>query len=192
MKIQINNSKKELINCASVDRIDNSLGYIKGNIQWLHKDINLIKNDFKNGEVINYARFVTNPTIYLSNRKIKKEFFMQTRKLFLIGEYDREGAKLALEIPDEIRTYPDAVDYLRPILSSDEFIELMHKQDYDEWLYQMNEDREEDDQSPLKMSDFKLDSVEYACGQCRWIFLTEDEEELVITKYMDFATNIIS
>jgi hypothetical protein len=29
---------------ASLDRIDNSLGYIKGNVQWVHKDINKMKN----------------------------------------------------------------------------------------------------------------------------------------------------
>lgn len=29
---------------ASLDRIDNTLGYIEGNIQWLHKDINMMKH----------------------------------------------------------------------------------------------------------------------------------------------------
>ena len=28
---------------ASIDRIDNNLGYIEGNIQWVHKDINKLK-----------------------------------------------------------------------------------------------------------------------------------------------------
>jgi hypothetical protein len=31
---------------ASLDRIDNSLGYIKGNVQWVHKDVNKMKNVF--------------------------------------------------------------------------------------------------------------------------------------------------
>ena len=31
---------------ASLDRIDSSKGYVIGNIQWLHKDINALKNDF--------------------------------------------------------------------------------------------------------------------------------------------------
>jgi len=29
---------------ASVDRIDSNKGYIKGNVQFVHKDINLMKN----------------------------------------------------------------------------------------------------------------------------------------------------
>jgi hypothetical protein len=31
---------------ASLDRIDSSKGYVKGNIQWVHKDINIMKNTF--------------------------------------------------------------------------------------------------------------------------------------------------
>jgi len=31
---------------ASVDRIDSSIGYVMGNIQWVHKDINKMKSDF--------------------------------------------------------------------------------------------------------------------------------------------------
>lgn len=31
---------------ASLDRIDSSVGYIKGNLQWLHKDVNVMKWDF--------------------------------------------------------------------------------------------------------------------------------------------------
>lgn len=31
---------------ASIDRIDSKIGYIEGNIQWVHKDINRMKSDF--------------------------------------------------------------------------------------------------------------------------------------------------
>lgn len=38
------------INCydgtASLDRIDSSIGYIEGNLQWLHKDINMMKRHY--------------------------------------------------------------------------------------------------------------------------------------------------
>lgn len=36
----------DLTNTASVDRIDSSLGYIEGNIQWVHKDINYMKRNY--------------------------------------------------------------------------------------------------------------------------------------------------
>lgn len=31
---------------ASLDRIDSKRGYVKGNVQWVHKDVNLMKVDF--------------------------------------------------------------------------------------------------------------------------------------------------
>ena len=31
---------------ASLDRIDNSLGYVSGNVQWVHRDINMMKGQF--------------------------------------------------------------------------------------------------------------------------------------------------
>ncbi len=30
---------------ASLDRIDSAKGYVEGNVQWVHKDINIMKND---------------------------------------------------------------------------------------------------------------------------------------------------
>jgi hypothetical protein len=33
---------------ASLDRIDSKLGYIEGNVQWVHKDINKLKNVYNN------------------------------------------------------------------------------------------------------------------------------------------------
>lgn len=32
---------------ASLDRIDSSIGYIEGNVQWIHKDINYMKQDLE-------------------------------------------------------------------------------------------------------------------------------------------------
>lgn len=31
---------------ASLDRIDSNRGYVEGNVQWVHKDVNLMKNGF--------------------------------------------------------------------------------------------------------------------------------------------------
>lgn len=35
-----------VLQTASLDRIDNTKGYIKNNLQWVHKDINTLKTDF--------------------------------------------------------------------------------------------------------------------------------------------------
>lgn len=37
---------------ASLDRIDSTKGYIKGNVKWVHKDINLMKNYFSHEDFI--------------------------------------------------------------------------------------------------------------------------------------------
>lgn len=42
LEIFVGNSK--FPKTASLDRIDNSKGYIKGNVQWVHKDVNKMKN----------------------------------------------------------------------------------------------------------------------------------------------------
>lgn len=43
---------------ASIDRIDPSKGYIKGNIQWVHKRINTMKNDMTEIEFVNWCNLV--------------------------------------------------------------------------------------------------------------------------------------
>lgn len=43
---------------ASLDRIDSSKGYIKGNIQWVHKDINKMKNNYNQAYFINLCALV--------------------------------------------------------------------------------------------------------------------------------------
>lgn len=43
---------------ASLDRIDSKQGYVKGNVQWVHKWINTMKWDFTTEEFINYCKLV--------------------------------------------------------------------------------------------------------------------------------------
>lgn len=45
---------------ASLDRIDNSKGYIEGNIHWVHKKINQIKMDMDLKEFISLCKEVSN------------------------------------------------------------------------------------------------------------------------------------
>ena len=42
---------RHLPNTASLDRIDNSKGYIKGNIRWVSRSINYMKNDMSDDMV---------------------------------------------------------------------------------------------------------------------------------------------
>ena len=46
------------INLASLDRIDSSKGYIEGNIQWVHKDVNWMKQDYSNDYFLNMCRTI--------------------------------------------------------------------------------------------------------------------------------------
>lgn len=43
---------------ASIDRIDSLKGYIEGNVQWVHKDINQMKMDRSDKEFINWCKLV--------------------------------------------------------------------------------------------------------------------------------------
>jgi hypothetical protein len=44
---------------ASLDRIDSDKGYIEGNIQWVHKDVNIMKNQYPQERFIEICRLVT-------------------------------------------------------------------------------------------------------------------------------------
>jgi len=45
---------------ASVDRKDSSKGYIEGNLQWVHKDINIMKSNHTDEDFINICILVAN------------------------------------------------------------------------------------------------------------------------------------
>jgi hypothetical protein len=45
-------------NTASLDRIDSSKAYIHGNVQWVHRDVNLMKLDFSIEEFVSMCRRV--------------------------------------------------------------------------------------------------------------------------------------
>lgn len=45
---------------ASLDRIDNNLGYIEGNLQWIHKDINRLKWKWSEEELLNMVKDIYN------------------------------------------------------------------------------------------------------------------------------------
>lgn len=41
---------------ASLDRIENNLGYVEGNVQWVHKTVNLMKRNLKEEEFIRFCK----------------------------------------------------------------------------------------------------------------------------------------
>lgn len=45
---------------ASLDRIDSKKDYTIDNVQWVHKDLNYMKQDFTEEEFINYCKLVVN------------------------------------------------------------------------------------------------------------------------------------
>lgn len=53
-------------NIASLDKIDPKLGYVMGNVQWVHKDLNFMKQRFDQEKFIHYCTLVAN-----NKRKIK-------------------------------------------------------------------------------------------------------------------------
>ncbi len=44
---------------ASLDRIDSTIGYVEGNVQWVHKDINNMKNCYSLDTFIEYCHLVS-------------------------------------------------------------------------------------------------------------------------------------
>ena len=46
------------IKTASLDRIDSSIGYVENNIQWVHKDVNLMKGDLSNQDYIHWCSLI--------------------------------------------------------------------------------------------------------------------------------------
>jgi hypothetical protein len=49
---------KDNTHTASLDRIDSSKGYFKGNVQWIHKDLNVMKMDLTEEKFIDYCKLV--------------------------------------------------------------------------------------------------------------------------------------
>jgi hypothetical protein len=47
---------------ASIDRIDNSYGHVRGNIRWTHVDVNYIKNKMSDDELLQICSLINNPT----------------------------------------------------------------------------------------------------------------------------------
>lgn len=49
---------KDKVWSASLDRVDSSKGYVEGNVQWVHKDVNIMKNKFENQYFIEMCKLI--------------------------------------------------------------------------------------------------------------------------------------
>lgn len=91
-------AKKDL-NTASLDRIDSSIGYCINNVQWLHKDINTLKNTMSNSEVRKICK-----NIYLEGLKDDRpdwpEYFIQMAYIISTRSKD-PSTKIGSVITDE-------------------------------------------------------------------------------------------
>ena len=45
---------------ASLDRIDSDVGYIEGNLWWVHKEVNRLKNNYSMDELLYWAKLLVN------------------------------------------------------------------------------------------------------------------------------------
>jgi dCMP deaminase len=70
-----NSSKFSKETTASLDRIDSSRGYIEGNVQWLHKNVNIMKNTLNNNDFITISRKIID-NYYFNNRPCWDEYFL--------------------------------------------------------------------------------------------------------------------
>lgn len=59
--------KSVKVSTSSLDRIDSSKGYVEGNVQWVHKDINRMKQDFSNDYFIEMCNLVSKKTNKVNN-----------------------------------------------------------------------------------------------------------------------------
>ena len=60
IKIERNIKLNKQTNTASIDRIDSSKGYVIGNIQFVHKIVNLMKQDYSQNEFIEWCNKISN------------------------------------------------------------------------------------------------------------------------------------
>lgn len=43
---------------ASLDRIDNTMGYVIGNVWWVHKEVNRLKNNYSLNELVKWCKLI--------------------------------------------------------------------------------------------------------------------------------------
>jgi hypothetical protein len=57
------NQRQKRFRTASLDRIDSSKGYVIGNVQWVHKNINFMKLNLSDEDFIGWCKLVVNKSV---------------------------------------------------------------------------------------------------------------------------------
>jgi hypothetical protein len=79
------------IKTASLDRIDSSIGYIEGNVQWIHKNINKMKMNLDENTFIEWCSLISN---YKKPQIIIKHIDYETRiSPHLLANVNKGGLK---------------------------------------------------------------------------------------------------
>jgi hypothetical protein len=68
VSIVLGNRYKRLTTTASLDRMNSSLGYVEGNVQWVHKLINMMKRRLTNDEFLDWCKTIIT---YNENKSIR-------------------------------------------------------------------------------------------------------------------------
>ncbi len=129
---------------ASLDRVDSSKGYVEGNVQWVHKDINSMKWDFTQDEFIEYCRKI-------SQNRIEGKGILYGTRVYLAGNIENSNdfkswrdiiavrlKKLGIVSLDPtkevfIKSFKEDIDYRNQLLKMreegrfDELTEIMKK-----------------------------------------------------------------
>lgn len=109
--IRKNKNKKRTV---SVDRINSSVGYIEGNIQWVHKTVNIMKNKLSNEEFIDFCKKISDNS---TRKKGPYSLFIgrwqppHKGHMFLFDEAIKLGKKVLIAIRD---IEPDEKNPLSP------------------------------------------------------------------------------
>lgn len=59
MVLTFGDTNYRYLGTASLDRIDSDIDYIQGNVQWIHKDINMMKQKFTHNEFLKWCKIIT-------------------------------------------------------------------------------------------------------------------------------------
>lgn len=70
---------------ATLDRIDSKYGYIKGNVQWVHRDINKMKNNFPEDYLIKMCELVYKNS-QINNFKLNPKAFYKNGNFIEINK----------------------------------------------------------------------------------------------------------